>query len=206
MMKRIGNGFSEQEWNSRIVAQLSFIKKHLRYPLTGRTSRPFIFWAANFLALGFVIYTVVHANAGNHKKAYPFMVVMLFMVVLPGISQLIRYLRTLYFTTVVARPSVATNMFLLERFFQLNNFAYARHSEAPEVFQMLSTNIRSLKGEREIVVFIADEGRILVNSHFTHSRFISPVGSARYREMAKMLSAWLKKQEHANSTHGLQPF
>ena len=54
-----------------------------------------------------------------------------------------------------------------------------------------------MNGEREVVVFVADSGRILINSHFTQNRFRAFVGQVRYTELARNLESWLRQQGEA---------
>lgn len=204
-MKRIGTSFSEQQWNNRIVGQLSFIKKHLRYPIGRKTALPVVLLTASSLWFGFIFFNIVLAKRHFHGPDWLILLLPAFFV-LPSVVAVMRYLQTLRFVTVNARPLMAENMLLLQQFLQQNHFAYARHPEAPEVFQIISQSIGALRNEREVVVFIADDRRILINSHFTRNRFNAPVGSPHYKEMAKSLDRWLQLHNRNNSGYALQPF
>lgn len=108
-----------------------------------------------------------------------------------------RYFQTLRFVVVPAHRALGENILLMQQFFQENHFAFMRHPQAPEVFLMMSKSFDGPDGAREIVVFIADDRRILINSHFTHIprsyrwRRMMPISSPHYKEMAKMLTDWL---------------
>jgi hypothetical protein len=52
---------------------------------------------------------------------------------------------------------------------------------------------------REVMVFIADDQQILINSHFTGSKFSITPPSRNYRKMSKMLQQWLDK--HINKSN-----
>ncbi len=192
-MKRIGSGSAEAQWNRRMVEQLSFIKQRLRYPINRHTAWPAFAIAGMFPALGFAVYlTMVSRHASQNDKRW-FPLALIAMMLTPGITAVLRYLKTLKFVAVPALPAVAENIALLISFLKANHLAFSRHPEAPEVFQIISKNIGSGREDREVMFFIADEGRILVNSHFTSSRFRSAIGSPHYQQMARTLSAWINQ-------------
>jgi len=83
--------------------------------------------------------------------------------------------------------------------FKDHHFAVGRHPQMPEVFQILSKNISSLNDAREVVIFIADDKRILVNSHFINGRFNAPVGVPHYLQLAKLLAEFIENQKQSVS-------
>lgn len=203
--KRIGDNGAGAAWNNELITQLRFIREHLRYPISRRTAWPALTVGATLPALAFVLYHVFIADATRrHLWVIPVLIV---SMLTPAIVSGRRYLQTLRFIEVSTARTLAKNMALLQSFLRSNNFAYDRHPEAPEVFRIISKSIGALRDEREVVVFIADERRILINSHFTRSRFNAAVGSPRYWEVAKLLRDWMAQQED-NLPHGqlLRPF
>jgi hypothetical protein len=203
-MKQLGRGASDAAWNSEIAGQLGFIKKHLRYPIGIKTMWPAILLSTMLPAFGFIIYlTLTTKSTGNHKPVWLMLLFMCIMLI-PGINTARRYMQTLRFIAVPARRSLAENLLLLQQFLLANHFAIGRHPELPEVFQIISKSISALQDEREVVIFIADDHRILVNSHFTQSRFKAPIGSPHCRQVAKMLADWIG--QNASGETGLQTF
>jgi hypothetical protein len=94
-------------------------------------------------------------------------------------------------------------MDLLKKFLQSQHLAFSQHPEAPEVFMILSKNL-SLRGDyREVVIFITDDNQVLLNSHFTGSRFSITPPSKNYKLMARMLKEWLETNKPANTSQSL---
>lgn len=142
-----------------------------------------------------VIYTVLFLN-GNGKMADYWIVA---MMALTFIFVTRRYLNTLRFRPVPALTTTAENIRLLLLFLQSNHFAFHQHPIAPEVFQIISRNISASGEDREVMVFIADEGRILLNSHFTQSGSKLTMGTSHVREMAKDLRQFIVQQTELSS-------
>ena len=198
-MKRLESGPDGAAWNSDLVKQLGFIKKRLRYPFSRHTAGPFILLAAMVPAIGFMIYTVVFTRSTSSYRPIwlPFIIISILIITM--IVKTWRYLKTLRFINVPAGHSLAENMLLLQQFLQAHHFAVGRHPQMPEVFQILSKNISSLNDAREVVIFIADDKRILVNSHFINGRFNAPVGVPHYLQLAKLLAEFIENQKQSVS-------
>jgi hypothetical protein len=203
-MRQIGESGGDAGWNKSLVQQLGFIKKHLRYPVSRQTALPVILLAGSFPLAGFIFYTLVFTRSNSNYGGQWFPALLICLMLLPAVVTARRYFMTLRFTAVPARRTVAENMLLMQKFLRAHHFAVGRHPEAPEVFQIISKSISSLRDEREVVIFIADEGRILVNSHFTQNRFRTLVGAPHYMELAQMLAAWIREDDGRNEA-GLRP-
>jgi hypothetical protein len=200
-MKQLGAG-AGAAFSNKLIGQLGFIRKHRRYPFNRRTLLPFlsvIGIVPGLLALAAALY--IHPP--NNRSSAIFIPVLFICMSFPAIAAAVRYWRSLRFTSVAALPDQAGNMQLLERFLRDSRFAYNRHPDAPEVYAIVSTPIRAMDGEREVVIFIADAGRILINSHFTQNRFRAFIGQVRYMELARNLRAWIR-QQHQPDEYALQ--
>jgi hypothetical protein len=195
--KRIGAGGEDASWNTDLLKQLGFIRRHLRYPVSRRTAAPAIMVASVLPAVGFLIYHSLTAKSASKQLWLPLLLVC--MMLIPGIAVARRFFSTLRFVAVPARATLSENMTLLLGFLRHHHFAIGRHPEAPEVFRIISKNISQLRDEREVVIFIADDHRILVNSHFTQNRFRLAVGYPHYRQMAAMLADWIREQDAADN-------
>jgi hypothetical protein len=192
-MKQLTAGPESAGWNSKLIGQIGFIKKHLRYPINKHTARPFFLLAAMLPGAAFMIYSGVFTRiTSSYGKAWLPVVLMTFFL-LTGVVMARRFLKTLRFMALPARRSMAENMQIMEQFLQAHHFAIGRHPQMPEVFQVISQPIPSLKGAREVVIFIADDKRILINSHFTQGRFNTPVGATHYEQMAEMLTSFIQR-------------
>lgn len=202
-MKQLGTGSDGVSWNAALVVQLSFIRKHLRFPVSRRLFPSFL-GILSLLPLGFLgLYMVFFKSHNSSHSPYWILPVL----GLPVVVGLVRYFRSLRFIAVPAYPLQADNMRLVEAFFRTYGFAHGRHPQAPEVFQMLSRNVGNRQNElREVLLFIADPGRILLNSHFVGDTFGMPVSSGHSRRMARMLKQFLNAQQSAgNSTELCHP-
>ncbi len=190
-MKQISSSPEQGLWNESLISQLAFIRRRLRFPMNRRTLAPFAAIAASGLLIPFFL--VPHLLQG--KADSWLLIVLCTLVNLPLVVGFFRYLRSLRFVVVPAYPLLADNMQLLERFFRENHFAYGRHPDAPEVFQMLSKNLGRQQELREVLLFIADDGRVLLNSHFSGNRLGMPVSLGHSREMARMLQYCLQEEQ-----------
>jgi hypothetical protein len=153
-MRLIGGVSSDKDWNSRIVAQLGFIKKHLRYPLDRNTLWPTIMVAATLPGAGILVFIMLAVKANSNYGKYWFVPILALAMLVPAVVSGRRYLQTLRFIAVPAARTLAENMLLLQRFLLHNHFAFTRHPEAPEVFQIISKSIESLKYEREVLSIV----------------------------------------------------
>ncbi|RYD51093.1 MAG: hypothetical protein EOP52_11880 [Sphingobacteriales bacterium] len=204
-MKQLSTSGDSASWNASLVGQLSFIRKQLRFPANRRTLTPLIAIALSSIGLSLLVLPTLFrksATGGLHPLWW-----LVSLLLLPTIVAAVRYVRNLRFIAVPAYPSQADNMRLVESFFRTYAFAYGRHPEAPEVYQMLSRNVGGKRALREVLIFVADPGRILLNSHFVGEGFGLPVSSGHSRRMARMLIQFLNEQQPNEKTTELyRPF
>lgn len=194
-MKQLATPQTRASWNSQFIEQLEFIKKHLRFPFKGRSMWTTLIFLGIIPGMCVIIYALMFLESNSSTPVFWFLPVMIFtfLVVIR------RYLRTLRFRPVPALPSATENIRLLLSFLQHHHFAYHQHPIAPEVFQIISRNISASGEDREVLVFIADEGRILLNSHFTQSGSKLTMGTSHVREMAKDLRQFIVQQTELSS-------
>jgi hypothetical protein len=198
-MKTLPQDSSSGQWESQLVQDLSFIKKHRRYPLRRMTLMPL---AASTLIIGLFIRFVVGAMVVGHMKSVNWTVVFaLFLMAVPTVVAFRRYIDLIRFYSVPTSFFLAENMNLLQQFLEERQLVVFRHPEAPEVFQIISRNISPFDEEREVLIFIADDKRILVNSHFTSSRRRFRLFSAptHHRQMVRELKNWLASRGRKTS-------
>lgn len=142
-----------------------------------------------------LIYALLFLRHDSNKAVYAILLFSLFT----NLIVMRRFLRTLRFRPVPALPTTTENIRLLLSFLQHHHFAYQQHPQAPEVFQIISRNISASGEDREVLVFIADEGRVLLNSHFTQSGSKLTMGTSHVREMAKDLRQFIVQQTELSS-------
>lgn len=177
-----------QDWENRILKDLVFIKKHFRYPISKKILTPTV--AIGFGAIFLIRYMVLIMMSGQNK---PVLIIILTLFMVTFITAIIRYIKTIKFTNIATNHFLTENQEILKTFFETEHLAYFRYPEAPEVFQIISKSLFSNGEQREVMVFIADDKRILVNSHFTPPKFFLP-NSNQSRKMVHMLKKWIESQ------------
>lgn len=197
-MKQLENGTPANGFSEALIGQLGFIRKHRRYPFSRRTLLPLLTVLATApLLLGFALF--MFRNAPKNQSSGQWLPLLFLAMCVPAVAAALRFRKSLRFAEIRSKQDLGGNMLMLERFLRESRFAYSRHPEAPEVFSIVSTPIRAMNGEREVVIFVADSGRILINSHFTMSRYRAFIGQVRYAELARNLEAWIKAKTPVGS-------
>lgn len=192
-MKQLNTPGTNGDWNNNLIRDLTFIKAKKRYPLSKRTIAPMSLIALVVLALARVSWPLIFVSA---QKTVPTYVAWLLYTLLGGlvINVCWQFIRVIQFKAINTPFLLQENIALLKKFLQANHLAYTQHPEAPEVFMILSRNLETTPGKeyREVMVFIADDRQILVNSHFTGTKklHITPP-SRNYKKMADSLRDWL---------------
>lgn len=191
-MKQIPQGGGEANWDNQLLQDLSFIKKNLRYPMGKKTVMPAILASISFVCGIYFIYWLLYLKGNQFLSIFLFVTLLI-----PIIVTVNRHLGVLKFIAIPTPYFLAENMQALQRFLEEERLVVFRHPDAPEVSQIISRNIDAFGDQREVLIFIADERRILINSHFTttRKRLFMPAGQRHHRQMAKMLKAWLNKQQ-----------
>ncbi len=194
-MKALPQQHGQQDWDSRLLRDLSFIKKHRRYPFRRMTLMPLLYstlLVAFFVRLIWVFLIVKDLKSGSSVIVLTFV-----LLAVPMAVAVRRYVDLIRFSEVKTPFFLAENMKLLEEFLQDQRLLTFRHPEAPEVFQIISKNISAVGEEREVLIFICDDKRVLVNSHFTTSRnrfrlFTAPT---HHRQMIRQFRSWLNARD-----------
>lgn len=191
-MKSINSPNEKAAWENDLLKDLTFIKAKKRYPLSKKTFKPAAIAALIITVIGRTAMVLFFASTTSSHVLWVewliaatlvFFVLMLFY----------QYYQMLVFHTIKTKFSLTTNADLLKKFFTVNHLAFTRHNDAPEVFMIVSRNLDANpnKDYREVMVFIADDYQILVNSHFTGTKFSIAPPSRNFKKMSKQLSAWL---------------
>jgi len=189
---------SNADWDSALIKDLSYIKSRLRYPPRRSTIMPALVWSLLILIMmALVLLTILNRN--SEGLSIPGInIIMAISTVTLFVGNIVRYLQSLKFITVHTGNFLAENISLLDGFLTSQCMLVFRHPDAPEIFQIQSRNLSAGKEDREIIVFIADDNRILINSHFTNRGWgISPA-QRHHKQMAGMLRAYI--QSNANNT------
>lgn len=184
-------------WESRILKDLAFIKQHRRFPISRRTIAPLTVFATIVLLSLRLLWPVLIFR--SKTASLPYFIAA--AIIVPLIIAIYQYINILRFAQITTPFRLAENRDLVIAFLKQQQLAYAVHPDAPEVIQIMSRNLSTTKGEsREIMVFIADDKRILVNSHFITSGFTIMPPSRNYKKMANQLHQWLKNHRSGTDT------
>lgn len=192
-------GDSQKTWHSELIDDIAFIKRKNRYPITKKNFPPVAVAGFSLLFIARLMWPLfIGMRLGNIILEIGISVLLLLLVciIIYGIY------RSLRFDTITTSAYLNQNMEALEQFFMEKNLAYTRHPDAPEVFMIISRNLNmnGKKEHREVMVFIADDKRILVNSHFTGSKINITPPSKNYKRMAKDFAKWLNLHRSQPST------
>lgn len=199
-MKQLNTGGSNADWGSKIIKDLAFIKKKKRYPLTVRAIVPLSTLLFLSLLYGSFIGRVNLTRSGTPQLLG---ILMIALISITALTSIYNIRQTFSFSRIATPYQLQVNMNLLQKFLQSQHLAFSQHPEAPEVFMILSKNL-SIRGDyREVVIFIVDDNQVLLNSHFTGSRFTITPPSKNYKLMARMLKEWLDTNKPANTGQSL---
>lgn len=189
-MKSLNNPNDKADFEDSLLSDISFIKQKKRYPLNKKTLTPASISALVWvLILRSTLFIFMGSRSNNPYVSW----MMYGLVILLAAIVFYQYYRALKFDTIPTLNYLNKNAELLKKFFTSNNLAFTRHDDAPEVFMIISRNLNNNpnKEYREVMVFIADDKQILVNSHFTGNKFSITPPSRNFRKMSKELKCWL---------------
>ncbi len=208
-MKFLNTSQEKTSWENSLINDLAFIKQHKRYPLGKRTVAPaaligFALLAVVRVAWPFLFITA--SGASSESKSLLQWIFTLSLVVLLA-TVLYSFFKILRFEILKTPCHLQENIALLKKFFVSNHLAYTQHAEAAEVFMILSRNLDANPNRdyREVMVFIADDKQILVNSHFTGKKFNIAPPSRNYKRMARELQKWLNDEQIKNNDNSRLP-
>ncbi len=106
---------------------------------------------------------------------------------------MIRYVRSLFFEKFHTGLRTADNIRLLESFFIHQQVRHHTIANYPDV--LIVNSVMNSKGnEQEIVVFIAMDNTILINSHISTSN-IFPRSKRKYKQLLSMLKSFLSRTQ-----------
>lgn len=193
-------------WSNPILKDRQFIKKHHRFPLTGR-----IILSIFILALPILIYIGIMTlsldiiidgwkNLAKHPENMVYQLIFCGFLLAPLLI-LLKGLRSIRFKCIPAESLVSANMEQISTFLQTEQIAFYRHPDAPEVFQISSRIIDPSSQSREIMVFIADDKQILVNNHISSKKGPRLSMSFEQRKLLKKFRKWQAAAKRTNQQY-----
>ena len=187
----------EDKWQNSVLSDLDYIKKHLRYPWKSGMKAPL------FVAAGFVVVSVVsfllEMQWTTTRSTFVHYFLSLSSLVL-ALFSIARYLKSLKFTTIETGLNKVLNQQLICSFLQGKQLLIYEHPQCPDIIQILSRPVNINSEQREVLVFIAEENRVLVNSHFTENHWIILLKSRHDKTMAKGLLNYITTYKASRKT------
>lgn len=200
-------------WHNPLLNDISFIKKHLRYPVNKKTIWPMLSIAGIAIWM-IVIYSMIvllsygkFQSEGLTNNSIGGVLVVSMMLVTTSIL-LYKRMQQFKFIRIKSKFTAHDNSTLIRAFLAKQNIAFYQRTDAPEVFQIASMILDRTNGQREIMVFIADDNSILINSHFTvpiENKSLKSYCTGAHKKMAIDLKHWLKDNEQ-NFTHQFKAY
>lgn len=184
---------SANQWQNDLLKDLTFIKAKKRYPLSRKTFAPATLMGLLALAMLRIAWPLYFTR--NVQNPIIFWGTILFVILLV-IFVFRRYYSVLKFDTINTPYFTQENMVVLKQFLTQNHLAFTQNNDAPEVFLIISRNLDANPDgdHREVMVFIADDKQVLINSHYVGSKKFSITPPSRnYKSMANMLRKWLNE-------------
>jgi hypothetical protein len=188
-MKTLPGNNAGPQWSSKLIDDLSFIKKHHRYPLSKKTLIPTFSLLLIVACSSWMIYTTVFRHKMEISAIIWFVLLLLAVSVFGAIYN---YYNLLRFKTIPTGYASLENRKLVDEFLTSQQLNVFRHPQAPEVLQILSRPLGNNTEQREVMIFIADDKRLLINSHFINQKWTVSPQSRNYRIMANRLKEWMK--------------
>ena len=177
-----------------LVNNIAFIKQHRRYPFTVKTVMPLV---TSVALLGVFLWLAWGLLIGRKESGGGFPLLILFIFCVPVVVAIARYFNLIGFRAIHTSFDMAENTRVLRLFLEQHKLVTFQHPSMEGIFQIISRNISAVGEDREALVFVADDKRILVNSHYTSSRkwfrFLSP--PTHEKEIIKCFIKWLSDQE-----------
>lgn len=178
-----------------LYEDLDFIREKLRYPLRSGLLLPLLAWGLLLVAVvGYCCFWLLSRAAQPGTRQF-FAAFLPLVLCLPLVAGALRYMRSLKFSALQTGMDSRQNRELLTHFLQQQQLQVVNHPSSKDIFQIVSTPVSAkTKDMRQVMVFIADEGRILLNSHFSRSGFMVAPASRLHKQMQAALEAWIKSK------------
>jgi hypothetical protein len=183
---------------SSIVAEtdIDFIKKHFRYPLNSfQKYKSFIVFLVMIIVIALIAFFLISKGENDSsmksffRKSIPFLGA--FISIIYGFY---KFYKSFFFDKIKTSFSIEDNMILLTNFFKSNHFKYYVMHDLHDVFIMQSSLLKGSK-EQEIVIFIAVDNEILMNSHICTSNIIHQ-HKRKVNELVVMLEKFVAQNKN----------
>ncbi len=187
-MKSIPGNNAGPHWKNGLLNDLAFIRRKKRYPFSKKTVPATAILVLSILYICRTVWMAVIVRKTENTALMLFAGAMMIIILFSGI---VRFWYALRFSSVSTPFFANDNVKLLKDFLSYQQLNIYRHPEAPEVFQIISRPLGNNDEKREVMIFIADDKRILINSHFTNQKWFISSTSRNSGSMARNLAKWI---------------
>jgi len=175
-------------WDNHLTANLQFIKTNLHYPLSLKNTASVIFSSVALILTAVLVWSG-SLLINSHPKGYYFFWI---LAIIPFIITYIRAIQALYFLPLQTHKTISENQELICKFLEEQQLLVYTNQTQPQLFQIISKPLSPSSQQREVMLFIADEGRILINSHYTNAGFLLITNSKLKKQMLNNFKQWLQ--------------
>ncbi len=169
-----------------IANELSFIKQHKRYPIGKKMLVPIA--AIVFIIVVVSIQWVLTTQAENRLLN----MVILSFAFLTVVVRAMKLWNTLQFQELPSAKNTTDNSMLISRFLAEQQVLSDVHARDSNIFMVQSKEIGNEEmAKKEIMILIADNNRILINSHYSNMWWYASSPRRRSDVLAKKLAEWL---------------
>lgn len=135
----------------------------------------------------------------RNKSTSIVIVVLVPLMLILVFTSFYRYWQGLKFRVIADSFPADANRRLIQQFLASEHLAVYRHPEVADVFQIMSRPLGNNTDEREVMVFIADDNRVLLNSHFIGQKFVVNTTSGNSKMMARRFKEWIAARNSSPS-------
>jgi hypothetical protein len=199
-MKVIDQG--QADWQKNIFRDLAYIRKNLRYPWKRGMKMPLIFSVIFllFASTTFLMEMFVLTSLKESSRQILFQFIFPLSAIILTTVAIYQYLASLKFTELRTGLPKSLNQQLVLSYLKQKHLLVYHHPDCPDIMQILSRPLNSQSNQREALIFIADEQRILLNNHLTETRWIRPM-KRHDKTMAKELLRYIQAYKEQHETH-----
>lgn len=180
-----------------LTEELEYVKQHRRYPISRKTLP-----VVGVLLLLLLIATqwLLHTFTSTADNTY-IQWFLLAMVLVLVVSSMARFWSMLRFVTLPTYKDAVGNSKLIAQFLKEQHINALAHPLAAHVYMVQSREIGSGKStQKEIMIIVADNKRILINSHYANNRWYATRPRRKCGQIVKEMRIWLEANMHPTRT------
>ncbi len=189
--KLLGKGKHKTTWPKHMVEDVPFIKQNLRYPFRWRIIFPLLLGITVIL---FIVPVALSLTLGDTPLApliNLFIWISVGISILAWVAAIYQYRKSLVFTAIATPGDELQQVQLIRRFFSERGIMVLDHPETAKVQYVVSLPIKKGSEEREVVILIADNNRILVNSHFSGRGLNLALNQRTYKDLVTAIEQFV---------------